>query len=199
MDTRYEQERCVFNVAEEERQQLCHVNVSWWGFLYLAYRGMIPWLVNGLTTFANSHKKMVIPAFRTHEATACSDLPKQQQHRQGWNHCCWTLANVAGNGISIPDAQAWLQLKLHRFLTDDDNVCGLVPPEELNHFFIGCRARRQIFPPALLLASPETISSVGSLLPDVLDFGRACKDCSSWSAPQSTRALSLNSGKKQKS
>ena len=124
-------------------------------------------------------QKSVIPAFRRHEASAWSDQPKQQHHWHRWNRRSWTLADVARYGISIPDVQAWIRLKLQGFFTDDDNegqspaktcsFCGLVTPENLNHLFVDCAACRQILPAALLMASPKTISSVGSLLPNVVD------------------------------
>ena len=133
-------------------QQLCQVNACWWGFLYPKYRGIIPLLVNELTTFVKSRRNQSFLHFADMRPVLGVTSPSEGQSPA---HTC--------------------------------SFSGLVTPEDVNHLFVDCTACRQILPAALLTASPETVSSAGSLPPEVLD----------WSAPQSTETQ-LNSGSRRK-
>ena len=140
-------------------QQLCHVSACWWGFLYPKHRGMISLLVNELTTFVNSLNSQSFLRFAGMKPVLGLTSPT--------NNTIGTAGIAAPGryGISIPDAQAWIHLKLQGFFTDDDNegqspaktcsFCGLATPENVNHLFVHCAACRQILPAALLMASRD--------------------------------------------
>ena len=124
VDPRYDHERRLFSVAEEEPSSwsaiLCRkcraVGISLpeqtWDDYSASQRAY------HLRQFAQT---CVLPAFRKHEAVSWWDQTKQQQHWQRWDLHSWTLADIVGHGTSISDAQAWVQLKLQGFFTDDDN------------------------------------------------------------------------------